>query len=217
MIWIKRKGVILEVQRRFQEALFYADDPETLETFYELSRVRAQLSRLTFAQPDKKNLSTYRKRIDDLKVQKEKLEAKLSRLSQAFALNRKIAKADCEKLSAALPANSVLVEFARVKMFDFKAKNTEKWKPAHYLAFVLHAGKGENVGMIDLGDANEIEQAVSKLRKGITSMQEKAQKSSKKVYNLVFASLKKEIGAKREIFISPHCCPVNFRERLVSV
>jgi len=202
-LWLKRKGVILEVQRRFQEALFYTDDPETLETFYELSRVRTQLSRLTFAKPDEKNLNTYRKRIEDLKGQKEKLEAKLSRLSQAFALNRKIVKADCEKLSNALPANSVLVEFARVKMFDFKAKNKGKWKPAHYLAFVLHAGNGENVGMIDLGDANEIDQAVSELRKAISSMEEKAKKTSKKVYNLVFASLKKEIGAKREIFISP--------------
>ena len=47
--------------------------------------------------------------MDDLKGQKEKLEAKLSRLSQAFALNRKIAKADSENLSKALPPNSVLV------------------------------------------------------------------------------------------------------------
>ena len=202
-IWLKRKGIILEVQRRFQEALFYTDDPETLETFYELSRVRSRLSRLTFAQPDEKHLSTYRKRIDDLKGQKEKLEAKLSRLSQAFALNRKIAKADCEKLSKALPANSALVEFARVKMFDFKAKEGGKWKPAHYLAFLLHAGKGENVGMIDLGDASKIDQAVSELRKGISSMQEKAEESSKRVYNLVFEPLKKKLGDKKEIFISP--------------
>ena len=202
-IWLKRKGVILEVQRRFQEALFYTDDPETLETFYELSRIRTELSRLTFSQPDKNNLSTYRKRIDNLKEQKEKLSAKLSRLSQAFALNRKIAKADCEKLSRALPPDSALVEFARVKMFDFKAKSKGRWKPPHYLAFVLHAGNGEKVGMIDLGNASEIDQAVSELRKGISSMEDKAEESSKKVYNLVFASLKKEIGDKKEIFISP--------------
>jgi len=202
-IWLERKGVTLEVQRRFQEALFYTDDPETLEIFYELSRVRTQLSRLTFAQTDKTNLNTYRKRIDDLKIQKEKLEAKLSRLSEAFALNRKIAKADCEKLSKALPPDSALVEFARVKMFDFKAKNKGKWKPAHYLAFVLHAGNGENVGMIDLGDADEIDQAITELRKRISSMQEKDKESSQRVYNLVFASLKKELGNKKEIFISP--------------
>ncbi|NQU15796.1 MAG: CHAT domain-containing protein [Desulfobacteraceae bacterium] len=202
-VWLKRKGVILEVQKRFQEALFYTDDPETLETFYALSKVRTQLSRLTFAQPDEKNLNTYRKRIDDLKRQKEKLEAKLSRLNQAFALNRKIARADCEKLSNALPANSVLIEFARVKMFDFKRRKGKVWKPAHYLAFVLHAGNGGNVGMIDLGDAKEIDQAVSELRKGISSMQEKVEVSSTKVYNLVFEPLKKEIGDKKEIFISP--------------
>ena len=63
-----------------------------------------------------------------------------------------------------------MIEFCRVKMLDFKAKGKEKiWHPAHYLAFVLHAGRGDKVGMIDLGDAEKIDEAVARFKKDISS------------------------------------------------
>jgi CHAT domain-containing protein len=207
-IWLKRKGVILEAQKRFQEALIYSDDPEAIKTFQELSRVRSQLSRLTFADTGKQDLDTYKKRIAYLESQKQELEAKLSRLSQAFALSKKVAKADCEKIARSLPNNTVLIDFAKVDMFNFKAKGKEKkWNPPHYLAFVLHSGKGDKVGMIDLGDAEEIDKAVTRFKKEISSIKDvkdgKPIKSSGKVYDLVFQPLKKELGDIKEIFISP--------------
>ncbi|GAG04250.1 unnamed protein product, partial [marine sediment metagenome] len=140
-VWLKRKGVILEAQRRFQETLVYSDNPQAVKTFQELAKVRARLSELAFAGPGKEGPEAYKKKIADSEAQKEKLESKLSQLSQAFALNQKIAKADCEKVARALPRNTVLIEFARVGMFNFKAKGKEeKWFPAHYLAFLLYAG-----------------------------------------------------------------------------
>ena len=203
-IWLRRKGVSLEAQRRFQEALVYTDAPEATATLQKLSRVRGQLSRLTFARPNDKDLKVYKKRIADLKAQEEELEAQLSRLSQPYSLSRRVAKADCEELGRTLPANSALIEFAKIEMFDFKARERKNFlKPAHYLAFVLHAGDGKDVGMIDLGNAGEIDKAVVELRKDISSMQEKADDSSRKVYDLVFKPLRKGIGDVREIFISP--------------
>ena len=47
-IWLRRKGVVLEAQRRFQEALVYSDNPKAVKTFQKLARVRAQLSELAF-------------------------------------------------------------------------------------------------------------------------------------------------------------------------
>ena len=41
-IWLKRKGVILEAQRRFQEALIYSDDLEAVKTFQELAYGQGQ-------------------------------------------------------------------------------------------------------------------------------------------------------------------------------
>ncbi|GAG20829.1 unnamed protein product, partial [marine sediment metagenome] len=201
-------GVILDAQRRFQEALVYSDDPQAVKTFEELSRIRAQLSKLAFAGPGKEDSEAYKRRITNLEEKKNRLEASLSRLSQTFALNQKIAKANCKKVAKALPKNTVLIDFARVEMLNFKAKGRAgKWSPAHYLAFVLHAGKGDKVGMIDLGDAERIDEAVSRFKGEISNIGDikaaKPIKSSREIYDLVFAPLRKDIGEAKEIFMSP--------------
>ncbi|MFH1242927.1 MAG: CHAT domain-containing tetratricopeptide repeat protein [Pseudomonadota bacterium] len=207
-VWLRRKGVILEAQKRFQEALVYSDDPQAIKTFQDLAGVRAQISKLVFAGPGKDGPEVHQKRIADLEGQKSRLEARLSQLSQAFASQRKIAKADSEAVAKVLPKNTALVEFARVDMFNFKAKVKEKrWLPAHYLAFVLHPGKGERIGMIDLGDADDIDRAVSLLKKEVGDAKdnkgEKGSKASQEVHAKVFDPLRKELGDVREVFISP--------------
>ena len=207
-VWLKRKGVILEAQKRFQAALLYSDDPETVKIFQELSRVRSQLSKLAFSDPGKGGLDAHRKKISTLEREKGKLEARLNQLSQAYVLKRKISRANCEKVAKALPENTVLLEFARIDMFNFKAKGQkEKWFPANYLVFVLHAGKGDKVGMVDLGDAKEIDKTIAELKEEILDFRDitdiMAFTSSKKIYDLIFKPLKKELGDVKEIFISP--------------
>ena len=189
-VWLKRKGVTLEAQRRFQDALVYSDDQQAVKTFHELSRVRAKLSKIAYAGPGEEGLASYKQKEAYLKERKEKLEAKLSQISQIFVLGQKIAKADCEKIAATLPKNTALIEFARVDMYNFKAKGKEKkWLPAHYLAFVLHAGKGDKIGMIDLGDAEEIDKTIVEFKEEILDFRDitdiTAFKSSKKMYELI--------------------------------
>lgn len=207
-VWLKRKGVILEAQRRFQEAGVYSEDTQAVEVFQELSRVRAQLSKLAFAGPGNESVEAYQKRIAELEAQEDRLEAKLSKLSQPFALRQKVAKADTEKVAGVLPANTVLLEFANVRMFNFKAEGKErKWNPAHYFVFVLHAGTGHEVGMVDLGDTTEIDRAVMEFKKELSNVNiitgYKPLKSCREMYALVFAPLVKELGEVKEIFISP--------------
>ncbi|MEW6667274.1 MAG: CHAT domain-containing tetratricopeptide repeat protein [Thermodesulfobacteriota bacterium] len=207
-VWLRRKGMVLEAQRRFQESLVYSDDPQVVRTFLELTSVRAQLSRLSFGGPGKDGPEVYRKKIADLEQQKSRLEAELSRLSRAYGLQRKIAKADTQTIAEKLPRKTALIEFARVDMFNFRAKGKEtKWLPAHYLAFVLHPGKGDKVGMVDLGKADEIDRTISLFKeqvgdtKGINGR--KAQESSREIYARVFEPIRKELGGVKEVFISP--------------
>ena len=165
-MWLRRKGVVLETQRRFQEALVYSDDPKAVATFQELARVRSQLSQLTFGGPGKEGPEAYQRKIADLETRKRELEAKLSTLSQAYALKKKIERADSTKVAQALPVKTALLEFVRINTFNFKAKGKEqKWLPARYLAFVLPAGKGDRVELIDLGDAEEIDRTVALFKK----------------------------------------------------
>jgi len=179
-----------------------------VKIFQELSGVRAQLSKLAFSGPGKAGPEAYKKEIAVLETKKSGLEARLSNLSKAFALKQKVSRADSLKIASALPKDTVLLEFARIKKFNFKAKGKEKnWLPDYYIAFVVHAGQGDKPGMIDLGDAAKIDKAVTLLKKEIVDYRDIKDptmiSASKKLYKLVFKPLLKELGNKSEIFISP--------------
>jgi len=206
-VWLKRKGFVLEAQKRFQEALVYADDHEAIQTFQKLSRTRAQLSRLTFGSPGKDSIEAYKRKIAQLEKQKETLETRLARFSKAFADRQKVAGTNCTKIAGALPESTALVELARFHERNFKAKGKEeKWLQDRYLAFILHAGKGDRVEWIDLGPADRIDENIALFRREILIGDitvEKAGKASKKLYKLVFDPLKKGLGDATELFISP--------------
>ena len=213
-IWLKRKGLILEAQKKMQEALVYSDNPEMQTVYQEYSSVRARLSKMIFAGPGKEGLETWQKNKADLEAKKQELEAKLSRLSQEFKSKQKVLKADTDKIAKALPANSVLLEFARFGVCNFKAKGTEnRWNPDHYLAFVLPAGKPNQVAMIDIGEAKKIDKAIEMFlfsfsrRSDNEILKERLDDSSiedaKELYDLVFNPLRSALGSATEIFISP--------------
>jgi len=206
--WVRRKGLVLESQKRLYEGLIYYEDPEALRTFQELERVRARLSTLAFSQPEKENLDAYRKRMEDLEREKERRVEQLTRLSRAFALQKKFVSADAEAIAGALPGRAALVELARINTFNFGARGRRgRWLPARYLAFVLHAGKGGEVRLVDIGDAEAIDRAVARLKAEVAAERRPppagAGSAAQRLYDLVFRPIAPELGAAREIFISP--------------
>lgn len=105
-----------------------------------------------------------------------------------------------------MPKNAALLEFARTEIFNFRAKgNEKKWLPAHYLAFILHAGNAEGVKMIDLGEADGMETAITQLKEqiGKPNYPEGATKASHEIYRRVFAPLRNELGNVKNVFVSP--------------
>ena len=72
------------------------------------------------------------------------------------------------KVANSLPRDTALLEFARIRKYNFKAKGQEKkWLTDDYIAFVVHAGQGDKPGMVNLGDAKEIDRTVTLLKKEI--------------------------------------------------
>ena len=208
-VWLKRKGVILEAQKRFQEALIYSDDSRVIKTFQELSMVRVQLSNLTFRGPGRKGIAVHKSKIAGLEKQKEILEARLAKLSRAFATRKQIVKADSKKVAEALPKKTVLIEFARIgRTINFTAKGKpDRWLPDSYLAFILHAGRGDSVEIINLGSADRIDKAVAIFKKEMGHIKnvqsQKAIAASVNLCNLIFEPLRKGLGKAKELFISP--------------
>lgn len=207
-IWLRRKGIILETQKRYLEASMYSADEAGLEVYEKLDDVRARLSKLTHVGPAEEGSELYEDRISELKIQKDKLELELSHLSRSFALKVKISKADCRNVAAAMQANTVLIEIARVNLFDFKAREGEpKLRSPHYFAFILHSGMGNEVELIDLGNADVIDRSISNFKKALVATDHfkdnQINAASIRLYNLVFAPLKNDLDGIKEIYISP--------------
>src|SRR5260370_9701152 len=75
--------------------------------------------------------------------------------------------ADRKAIALALPENSVLVEFVRVQVVNFKSIEKTRsldFEASRYVAFVLPAGQPDSVQMIDLGEAEPITQMIATFR-----------------------------------------------------
>jgi CHAT domain-containing protein/tetratricopeptide (TPR) repeat protein len=207
-VWLRRKGVILEAQQRYQEALVLSGDAQAMEVFRALAGVRSQLSRLVFSGRGLESPKAHRARVDVLEAREAELEARLSKLSEPFAREKRARRADPAQVASALPRDGVLVDFALVRPYDYKAFGTEeRWGPAHYLAFVLPAGEPDDLTLVDLGEAGPIDREVVKLKSAVSgpdqSAGKKADEAGAELYRLVFAKLEKEIKTARQIFVAP--------------
>jgi CHAT domain-containing protein len=130
-----------------------------------------QIAQKTLAGPGEEGAQTHRQLLVDLNVQKERLEAELARKIPEINLERKLRAVDRSVIAQALPGQSVLVEFVRFKVFNFKAvpaRGETQWKPARYVAFIIPAAQPDDVQMIDLGEAKPIDRMIAALRSLIT-------------------------------------------------
>ncbi|MDO9229340.1 MAG: tetratricopeptide repeat protein [Syntrophales bacterium] len=202
-VWLARKGILLEAQKRIQDVLAAGDNPQTQEIFSKLIGIRQELARLVLGGPGKEGPEAYQKRIIDLTSQKETLEGQLSRLSQAFAQQRKTRIATTATVASALPKGAILIEMARIQDYDFK---TGKWGASRYLAFVLSPGKDSDVSLVDLGDADSIDQKAAAFKKSLgnsKTMPDVLAKQSNDLYRVIFTPLSSVLGKSRQIFLSP--------------
>jgi CHAT domain-containing protein len=202
-LWLVRKGILLEAQKRIKDVLASGESKHAREIFSNLVRVRQELAKLILGEPGKESPETYQKRITELTGKKETFEGQLSRLSQSFAQKQKTTTATTSEIAAALPPKTALIEFARIRDWNF---NEEKWTSHRYLAFVLQAGKGDAISLIDLGEADLIDQKVAALKKAITDHKtsyDTLARQSTALYQLIFAPLKEAIGKTKHVFLSP--------------
>jgi CHAT domain-containing protein/Tfp pilus assembly protein PilF len=134
--------------------------PEDQTRFDKLKEARSQLAALTLKGPDSANPGNYRTRVEDLTIKVDELEGKLSSRSTVFRSQTK--PITLAAVQAALPADSVLIEFA---LFTPLGLQTGKGKPPRYLAYLLPP-QGEPK-WVDLGESAPIDRAVAAWRKAL--------------------------------------------------
>jgi CHAT domain-containing protein len=111
--------------------------------------------------------------------------------------------------------DTVLIEFARFKVFEFDRKETDQKWSTHYAAWIIQpAGKGD-VQLLDLGQAEKIDTAVAVARKALQAAPTKIrdtgeadaekdlQKALREVAALVLHPLEEHIGQAERWLLSP--------------
>ena len=202
-VWLKRKGLVLDAQKRFQEASITAGNDEAFGLIEKLKGVRAKLSRLVFS-PGGANVDGYRQRKEILEAERDRLEAQLSRISKPFALKQNTAKADSEQVFNALAPGTAMVDYVRIDpdFFDSTGKVS-----ARYAAFILCADKDNTIEMIDLGEAGKIDALVSKYKIQLTvsgsGNVDDALSTSRELYGLIFEPILNCFEGMKSLYISP--------------
>jgi len=205
--WLRWKGAVMEAQGRYLEAVYASPDPQIDRKFKELTAIRLDLAQLQRSRPEKLSLEEYRARIRELTAQKEAHEAELSRLSQDFALEKLAGKADGKRIASLLPPDSLYLDFARIKTYDFAGN---KWGNPRYLAFVLIPKKEPEVKLLDLGEPERIEahlrayrQEMDKVKSGQMPDPQVLQREAKALYGLVFQPFEPFLPGRGQLFLSP--------------
>jgi CHAT domain-containing protein len=205
---LRRKGIILDVQKQFQRALLTGGE-WTIANFNRLSEVRSHLTKLAFSGPGQKDLDAYRKEISLLRDEKEKLEIQLSSNNRSYMAYLKKADANCENVAAKLRnyGKGALVELIKVSLYNFDRKSDRLWDEDHYFAFILTTGNPYDLRVVDLGSADTVDSLIYQLKKIIFKIKHRENNKvtflASRLYNTVFLPIEKELGDRQQIFLSP--------------
>ncbi|MBD2015115.1 CHAT domain-containing protein [Microcoleus sp. FACHB-53] len=153
---LQRKALTAAALAALHQAIYSGRYPHLTEELKTLRELSDQITHFTFTQPQPD-------RIPQLQAEHDKLQKKLA--SQVPEIQLQEQPVDCRSVALKLPEGSTLIEFVCFKVVDFHAASEEsKWQPARYLAFILPAGQPDQVQMIDLGEAEPIDQLIQDFR-----------------------------------------------------
>ncbi len=215
---LKRKAIVAEALAARREAILGGRYPELVPALRRLRTLSVQIAQKIMSGPGPEGPEAHRQLIQKWAAEKESLEVFLASRVPEIDLEKKLMEANRAGVAGALPEGTALVEFVRFNQFDFKALRTQGqsvWKPARYLAFVLLPGQPDNIEMIDLGEADLIDDMISDFRGAITGKAEKpaghvargGQDATKNVgQNLreaLFDPLEKVLGDRKRLILAP--------------
>ncbi|MFL5588394.1 MAG: tetratricopeptide repeat protein [Ktedonobacteraceae bacterium] len=168
---LQRKAIGAEALAIQRDAVLSGRYPDLAFMLQKLTSLRAQIARKTLAGPESEGLEAHHRFLVEWNAQREQLEADLAHRIPEMSLMHKLQTANRQAVIEVLPQGAALVEFVRFDAFNFHAipaRGQRQWKEAHYVVFVVVAGEPENVRMIDLGEADLIDQHIATFRMAIT-------------------------------------------------
>ena len=190
-------------------------DPKTAGIASDLTAVRARLALLCQLSPSVEELEDYQSNLKSLQSAERQLIHDIG--GRLASLNPDETWVEIDDLRKSIQAGSVLIDIARFEVRDFAAENSSpnRWKPARYAAWITPpAGQGD-IKIVDLGEAEVIDERVKQVRLSIEASQvikERGEVLSEEATNqkladlaaLVLEPLLKEIAADTDrLLLSP--------------
>lgn len=171
-IVLQRKALTAEALAVQRDAVLKGRYPALEPKLRELTNLRIQITQQLLAHPASEDRDAHTQLLDEWNRQKERLEAELASQIREINLEQQLQNVNWQAVAQALPPASALVEFMRFDDFDagaVAAQGDSYWQPARYLAFILRSDTPEDVQLIDLGEAEPIDQLIASFRNLITN------------------------------------------------
>ncbi len=212
---INGKAVVLESLA--ERALLARDsaDPALADRIKKLLGLRTELAGQSLATPKPGQESDHRRKLTELSGQEQELTRQVY-----LAVGRSAQEnpwIEAAAVRGALTADAVLVDIARFRQYIFESKwNDSHWQPARYVAWVIPSADQGNVEIVDLGAADEIDQAIEAARQAIEHSAAKVTKADEeeaaaraaliplsKLAALVLEPLKTHLVGIKQLVLSP--------------
>jgi len=179
------------------------DQPDLQPLLARLDSVRLQLAKRAFDLPSPAQRDAWLRHLDQLRNDREQLEADLARAAKGFpALHR--SPLSLNQVRMALPRHAVLIDFvARSTWIQPKERTGKEEFKSHLLAFVVQPDRYE-IRLLDLGGLAPIEQLVEAWRQALRSNDGKALNvAATQLHRLLWQPLQPHLGEAKVVLISP--------------
>jgi CHAT domain-containing protein len=162
---MRRKSIAAEAITVQREKVVTGNYPQLKSAVIELNNIRMQISQKSLAGPlAGETLDKYRQNLEELYSKKEQLETELARQIPELQIQHSLRTINSKTISNALPDGAALIEIVRFNNRNFHAMS---WDSPRYLAFILRAKEPYNVQMIDLSNAESIDNMITSFRMSI--------------------------------------------------
>lgn len=206
--WLRWKGSVIEAQGRYLEALNTSDDPRMQQKLLAFTEVNKEIARLEMSGPMKTDPDEYKRKMSGLQKTRSAVEQELMAGNREFLLQKKAQAVDVQGLSAMLPPDSVYLDFAKIRFFDYQKK---KWAGSHYLLFIFNPGNPKDVRLLDIGPSDTIDRHINAYlkeigraaREGVLPAEKELRREAASLYQLLIKPVEPFLAKKNQIFVSP--------------
>ena len=190
---MKWKGATLVRQRSMRLA---SRDPNIAQRFKQLQQVARQLASLSRAKHTADNAG-WEQQINSLTIEKEKLEAELSRSSAAFRSTLKTVSS--KMIQASIPREGILIDFLEFRRSK-PAREKGQWEAVPSLLAIVATRDGDPQ-LFEMGPIKPVSEAIDTWRRSYGTSPE-GKLAAKALRKLLWAPLLEQISGAETILVS---------------